>query len=251
MIRLIPIASGSSGNCIFIELGGHRVIADIGVSYKMLSTALKKNGFSPDDAEALMITHTHSDHVKGLDTWRKKSAVPIFASGTTLRNLCLPEEGELPYYTPAEILPGMSVTSFRTSHDCMGSAGFLFRCGASSLGIATDLGFMGDDILQILSGAENIIIESNHDVDMLRYGKYPYPLKRRILSESGHLSNADCAEAMKLLAASGTKHFFLAHLSRDNNTPELALASAHSALDGTGADVQVLPVYGDEMISPG
>lgn len=251
MIRLIPVASGSSGNCIFIEMGGHRVIADIGVSYKMLSSTLKKNGFTPDDAEALMITHTHSDHVKGLETWRKKSAAPIFASGTTLRNLCLPEDGELPYYTPVEIFPGLAVTSFRTSHDCMGSAGFLFRSGGTSLGLATDLGFMGDEILQVLSGAENIIIESNHDEDMLRYGKYPYPLKRRILSESGHLSNADCAEAMKLLAASGTKHFFLAHLSRENNTPELALASARSALDGTGADVQAFPVYGDEIITLG
>ncbi|MCQ2558582.1 MAG: MBL fold metallo-hydrolase [Oscillospiraceae bacterium] len=247
MIRLIPIASGSSGNCMLAELDGKRILIDIGVSYKALCLALRENGLTPADLDAVLITHSHSDHVKGLPVTQKHLSCPLFMSDGTSRALACDEAEILPYDRKAELLPGIRVTAFRTSHDCMGSVGYLLESGQQRLGYATDLGVLTEEIRQLLAGADVIVLESNHDEEMLRTGPYPYPLKRRILSDSGHLSNRACCEGLRYFMLNGTRHFLLAHLSKENNRPEIALNLARETVAGGDAFVDVLPVSGGNI----
>lgn len=248
MIRIIPIASGSGGNCLYADLDGKCLLIDLGVGARTVTAALNRNSLSWCDIDAILLTHTHTDHTKGMNSCLKKTSAPLYMSGASKATLLCERAEELPYNTPAEILPGMRATAFRTSHDCIGSVGYLLETQTTRFGYATDLGVLTDEIKTILTGAHCIVLESNHDLDMLRQGPYPVSLKRRILSESGHLSNEACCEGLRFFAATGTKHFLLAHLSRENNAPDLALAYAEMALSGTGASVSVLPAAGCEMI---
>ena len=250
-VRILPIASGSTGNCMLAELEGRRLLIDLGVTARRLGAALSANGLSWQDIEAVLVTHTHTDHVKGLEACMKKISAPLFMSGTSRDTLICPQANAIPYYRETEILPGVKVTAFRTSHDCLGSVGFRIRAGSTVLGYATDLGVISEDIMDLLSGADIIVIEANHDEEMLRYGRYPVFLKKRILSDHGHLSNDACGEAVARLAERGTRHFFLAHLSQENNRPELALDCVRKAAAGMDVTIEALPVYGDEMMTVG
>ena len=248
-LRILPIASGSTGNCMLVELEGRRILIDLGVTAKTLSAVLSANGLSYQDIEAVLVTHTHTDHVKGLNVCMKRIAAPLYMSGTS-KDMLLCERAEpIPYWREIEIIPGVTVTAFRTSHDCLGSVGFRIETGGTVLGYATDLGIITEDMINLLSGADAIVIEANHDEELLRCGRYPAFLKKRILSDHGHLSNDACAEAVARFADKGTKHFFLAHLSQENNRPELALDCVRKATAGTDATVEVLPVYGEKMIA--
>ena len=244
MIHILPIASGSTGNCMLVDIDGRRVIIDLGVTAAAFLSALSRGGYTPADIDAVLITHTHSDHTKGLTVCMKRLSAPLFMSSTSKTVLMREDAAVLNYNVPTEILPGLTVTAFPTSHDCPGSVGFLMETASSRFGYATDLGVMTDGILDLLSGSDCIVIESNHDEEMLRYGRYPAVLKQRILSDNGHLSNRACSEAVSVLAGRGTRTFLLAHLSRDNNRPELALASARKAVEGLDADIAVLPPTG-------
>ena len=248
-IHILPIASGSTGNCMLVELEGHRILIDLGVTAKMLSSALSANGLSWQDIEAVLVTHTHTDHVKGLDVCMKRIAAPLYMSGTSRDMLPCERAEPIPYWRETEIIPGVRVTAFRTSHDCLGSVGFRIESGSTVLGYATDLGVITEDIMELLSGADAIVIEANHDEEILRYGRYPVFLKKRILSDHGHLSNDACAEAVARFAEKGTKHFFLAHLSQENNRPDAALDCVRKATAGMDVSIDVLPVYGEKMLT--
>ena len=245
---ILPVASGSTGNCILLELDGKTILIDLGVSASMLKDALTKNGYSFDSIDAVLITHTHSDHVKGLKVCMKRIAAPMFMSHATRDSLMLEEATALLYSVRTEILPGLWVTAIRTSHDCPGSAGFRIETENCCVGYLTDLGCIPEPVMELLYGAGCMVIESNHDEELLRYGRYPVYLKRRILSDSGHLSNDACAEAIARFAEKGTRHFFLAHLSQENNRPELALERARKAAAGMNVSIEVLPVYGDRIL---
>ena len=249
--RILPIASGSSGNCMLLELDGTVMLIDLGVSASVLRAALAANGYTFESINAVLITHTHSDHVKGLEVCMKRIGAPIFMSSTSKDTLMLERAVALLYSVKTEILPGIWVTAIRTSHDCPGSAGYKIETENSSFGYLTDLGCIPESTMETLSGAGCIVIESNHDEEMLRYGRYPAYLKKRILSDSGHLSNEACSGAIARFADRGTKTFFLAHLSRENNRPELALTSARKATAGMNVRVEVLPVYGENVIEIG
>ena len=249
MIRILPIGSGSTGNCMVVRMGAHTFLIDIGVSWTACRTAMADCEIAPDDIEAVFITHTHSDHIRGLAVTAKHLDVPYYASGRTRDRIGKAYMRRLRWNEPTEVLPGLTVTAFETSHDCPGSCGFVFEAGGEKLGYATDLGTVTPHIHELLTGARTVVIEANHDVEMLRNGPYPYPLQQRILSEHGHLSNDQCAAECAALAEQGTVHFLLAHLSRENNTPACALAAVGAALAGTHADHIALPVRGDEMIT--
>lgn len=248
-IHILPIASGSTGNCMMVELEGHRILIDLGVTARMLTSALAANGLSCEDIEAVLVTHTHTDHVKGLDVCMKRITAPLYMSGTSKDTLRCERAEPLSYWRRTEILPGVAVTAFRTSHDCLGSVGFRIETGSAVLGYATDLGVMTEEIMELLYGADAIVIEANHDEEMLLSGRYPFFLKKRILSDHGHLSNNACAEAVARCAEKGTKRFFLAHLSQENNRPEAALDCVQKATAGMDAAIEVLPVYGEQMIT--
>ena len=250
-MKILPIASGSTGNSMLLCLDGRTILIDLGVSASMLRGTLAANGYTFESIDAVLITHTHSDHVKGLEVCMKRIDAPIFMSSTTKDTLMLERAKELLYSVKTEILPGVWVTAIRTSHDCPGSAGFKIETENSSFGYLTDLGCIPESTMETLSGTECIVIESNHDEEMLRFGRYPAYLKKRILSDDGHLSNETCAGAIARFADGGTKTFFLAHLSRENNRSELALASALKATAGMNVRIEVLPVYGEKLIEFG
>ncbi|MBQ8074524.1 MAG: MBL fold metallo-hydrolase [Oscillospiraceae bacterium] len=248
MLRILPIASGSTGNCMLVDVDGRKIMIDLGVPVKTLLKTLSDNAYSCRDVDAVLITHTHSDHVKGLDVCMKQIDAPIYMSSTSKGTLMMEQAIALLYGEKSEILQGLWVTAIRTSHDCPGSIGFRIETEDTCLGYITDLGVIPESTMELLFGSQCIVIESNHDVEMLRYGKYPFFLKKRILSEKGHLSNDACSEAIARFAERGTKNFLLAHLSRENNRPDLALDCARKATAGMNVQIEVLPVYGENII---
>ena len=247
-MKILPIASGSTGNSMLLDLDGRIILIDLGVSASMLKAVLAANGYTYESIDAVLITHTHSDHVKGLEVCMKRIAAPIFMSHTSKDTLMLERATALLYSARTEILPGLWITAISTSHDCPGSTGFKIETEDTCIGYLTDLGCIPESTMDMLYGAKCIVIESNHDEEMLRYGRYPFYLKKRILSDDGHLSNKTCSEAIARFADKGTKHFFLAHLSQENNRPELALNGAQKATAGMEVHIEVLPVYGREII---
>lgn len=249
MLRILPVASGSTGNCMLLEIDGRHLVIDLGVSASMLRSAMSANGLAWEDVDAVLITHTHSDHVRGLGVCMKRIHAPIFMSHTSKNTLMLENATALNYSARTEILPDLWVTAIPTSHDSPGSIGFLIETANTRFGYLTDLGVIPDGVTELFSGCDCIVLESNHDEEMLRYGPYPAYLKRRILSEHGHLSNEACAEALAQFAETGTGCFFLAHLSQENNRPSLALESARKATAGRNVELEVLPVWGERMIT--
>ncbi len=236
MARLCPLFSGSSGNSYYIGSRSAGVLLDIGRSARQTEQMLLRCGIDPLALGGILITHEHTDHISGAKVFAKKYHLPVFASKGTCEalrpgldgvQLC-PVQGELE-------LAGMTVHPFHTSHDCVDPLGFRIdtqdgRCFA----LATDLGYLSEEVKQNLLGADLVVLESNHDLERLRCGSYPYYLKRRILSSTGHLSNDACSAFLPSLIESGTKRVLLAHLSRENNTPLLAYNSALSALSAAG-----------------
>ena len=247
-MKILPIASGSTGNCMLLDMNNRVILIDLGVSASMLKAALTANGYQFESIEAVLITHTHSDHIKGLEVCMKRIKAPIFMSHTSKDKLMMERATPLNYSVKTEILPGLWVTAIRTSHDCAGSVGYKIETEDSCFGYLTDLGHIPESTMELLFGAECIVIESNHDEEMLRYGRYPAYLKKRILSDEGHLSNDACAEAVARFADRGTRHFFLAHLSQENNRPDLALDNAIKATGGMDVNIAVFPVYGERTI---
>lgn len=234
------IASGSRGNCGLYLAGETAILIDAGVSFRKITAGLTARGLAADDLCAVLLTHEHIDHIKGLAMLLKKTRVPVFASRGTAQalterdpecagKLCVFDSGD------AFSIGEVSVSSFATPHDAADSVGYVLSNGGSRFGFATDLGFIPQNAAEMLLGCEMVVLESNHDPHMLQAGPYPYPLKQRIAGPDGHLSNPDCAVFAAKLAASGTKTIVLAHLSEKNNMPALALAQTRSALRGLPA----------------
>lgn len=238
-MRLTTLASGSGGNCALVEGPAACVLLDAGISLRRIRAALSARGLAPDDIAGVFITHEHADHVAALRTMLKYTRVPVYAPPTVGRRLCgmLPElEDRLRVIRPGmpEELGELTVTAFHTSHDTDESVGYRLEDAGCSFGVCTDTGVVTEEIRSALRGCGAALIEANHDEEMLRFGPYPVYLKRRILSERGHLSNAACAELACFLAENGTGSIVLGHLSRENNTPRRAYDAVRSALDSRG-----------------
>ena len=238
-MRLTTFASGSGGNCALVQGRDACVLLDAGISLRRIRTALSARSLRLEDIAGVFITHEHADHVAGLRTMLKYFDVPVYAPPTVGRRLCgaLPElEGRLGVLRPGEPvrLGALTVTAFHTSHDTDESVGYRLEDGEGSFGLCTDTGTVTEEIRSALRGCAAALIEANHDEEMLRFGPYPVYLKRRILSEHGHLSNAACAELACYLAENGTASIVLGHLSRENNTPRKAFDAVRGALDSRG-----------------
>lgn len=241
MAELCALYSGSTGNSYFIGSKTSGVLVDIGRSAKQTTNILKRCEIDPLAINGILITHEHTDHVNGLRVFASKYHIPVFASVGTLS--ALESMGILNGSFPAYSIEGalqlgdMQISAFRTPHDCAESLGYRIRTADNKLvTFATDLGYITPEIEENLLGADITVLESNHDVGMLRTGPYPYSLKRRILSDYGHLSNVACAEVLPTLYESGTKHFILAHLSRENNTPDIARQTAVCGMQMAGIE---------------
>ena len=197
-------------------------------------------GITPEDICAVAVTHTHSDHTQGLKTFLKKHPVPVIASRITLdvliKNAIITDTHPTLCADDGMItVCNIKVKKISTSHDCEGSVGYIFSLpDERQIAVFTDLGYISDEILDSIKGCDLVMLESNHDINMLKKGNYPFYLKERILSDCGHLSNAACAAALPTLVKNGTTRIVLAHLSRENNLPTLALSTAKSALIDAG-----------------
>ncbi|MBE6664655.1 MAG: MBL fold metallo-hydrolase [Ruminococcaceae bacterium] len=232
--------SGSSGNCIYVKTADAEILFDAGVSARAVEKGLNAIGSSLSRIHAIFVTHEHSDHIKGLEVISKKYHIPTHMVGASARACIRTPNASLLndlYLHPTVFsikIGKTTIKSFPTPHDSAASVGYTVEYEqdgkVQKLGLATDIGHITEEITQALIDADSVIIEANHDVNMLLSGPYPYHLKLRILSDCGHLSNETCAEFSKFLATHGTKNFILAHLSKENNFAPIAETTVRNAL---------------------
>ncbi len=202
------------------------VLIDAGVSSKRICDAMKSLGFAPTDLNGICITHSHSDHISGLRVLLKRTHAKVYTCPATAETLCSIDgtAGRIVPISPLVpfSLGNLELIPFPTPHDAPGSAGFTISDGVRKCSVVTDLGFVTEDVRQCVLGSQLALVEANHDPEWVKDGPYPYHLKQRILGDGGHLSNADSGELCCELAANGASKLILAHLSQENNTPELA-----------------------------
>lgn len=249
--KLYSFSSSSSGNCNLLVCGDTKILIDFGISALKLRRNLNELGFEVEDLDAILLTHEHIDHVKGVKTFVKKHQVPIYATCGTAEAIygTNPEvRGKIiEYYGDQTLQIGdITVETFLTPHDAEESVGFVFKTCGLCFGYATDLGFVPSAVEKKLSGCTTVLLESNHDLYMLQAGPYPYYLKQRVRGARGHLSNDDCACLAAALSKNGTKRFLLAHLSETNNEPLLAHSTCYDAVrvENPDSEVYVLPAVG-------
>ena len=229
-MNLCSIASGSSGNCIYVGSECAHVLIDIGISGKKMEQGLNSLDLTGRDIDGILITHEHSDHIKGLGVIARKYGIPIYATGGTVdAMLRCGFLGKIPEGIFREIredqtfeIKDLKINPFTISHDAAQPVGYRLECRESSVGIATDLGKYNDYIIENLQNLDALLLEANHDIRMLQVGKYPYYLKQRILGDRGHLSNENAGRLLCRLLHDNMKAVFLGHLSRENNYEELA-----------------------------
>lgn len=235
-----PLFSGSAGNCVYVGCGDTRILVDAGKSGLVIATEMEKLGIAPGRLSAIIVTHEHSDHISGVGVLARKYQLPVYATGGSWEGMegkigkipaaqrCVIEPGRDFYLGNLDILP------FATPHDANEPVGLCFEHGGARFAIATDIGCPRKGWLNAVRGADAVLLESNYDPDMLKAGKYPYELKRRILSAHGHLSNDDAAAIAPELVSAGTRQIVLGHLSRENNFPELARRCSEDGLRAAG-----------------
>lgn len=241
MAKFCPLFSSSTGNSIYIGGGDDSILIDVGISAKQTEQALWNIGVDANAVRNIFITHEHSDHIKGLKVFTKKHKSRVYMTAGTYEALtktdALDNVDECRIISADGVDVGcMLIKPFAISHDCIEPCGYTVEISnGRKISVATDLGIMTDTVLDALKGSDLVMLESNHDVNMLQCGGYPYMLKRRILGVKGHLSNDDCATTLTKLIESGTTRFFLGHLSRENNLPQLAYQTSVCALSEMGA----------------
>lgn len=229
------LASGSKGNALLIDTGRSRLLIDAGLSARELCRRLAAVGVDPDSLDAILVTHEHVDHVRGLGLLSRRHRLPVFLHHAVAASLA---DGQQPaqvveFETGTDFPIGdFEVRAFPVTHDAEAPVGFTLTVPCGKIGIATDLGIATRLVVEELRGCRMLVLESNHDVEMLRDGPYPWPLKQRIKGIHGHLSNRDSAELLGKLCWDGLETVFLAHLSETNNHPDLAMAAAREVLAG-------------------
>ena len=239
MAKFLSLFSGSSGNSTYIGDGESGRLIDAGRTAKQLAEALSAREIDPAGIGALFITHEHVDHGQGIRVFASKYNVPVYATEGTIKGLWqkgyVNEKTELHVMKQEVQIGSLTVSSFATSHDTYEPCGYTVRTGDERKAtVCTDTGILTDESKQALAGSDLVLLESNHELNMLLHGPYPYPLKMRVSGAKGHLSNDDCARELVKLVEGGTTRLFLGHLSRENNTPELAEQTALSAMQIAG-----------------
>ena len=239
MAKFLSLFSGSSGNSTYIGDGESGILIDAGRTAKQLAEALSAREIDPAGIGALFITHEHVDHGQGIRVFASKYNVPVYATEGTIKGLWqkgyVNEKTELHVMEQEVQIGSLTVSSFATSHDTYEPCGYTVRTGDERKAtVCTDTGILTDESKQALAGSDLVLLESNHELNMLLHGPYPYPLKMRVSGAKGHLSNDDCARELVKLVEGGTTRLFLGHLSRENNTPELAEQTALSAMQIAG-----------------
>lgn len=257
MTTVHTLASGSSGNALAFTWDGGALLLDAGISCRRIQTALHTLGLGTEDLRGILITHTHTDHVYGLQTLLKRTGCPVLASERACRELDYRFAGirerlfplplcqrmvwrlnsPVPEETDTEsgaAQTGLSITAFPASHDAPGTVGFRLDTPDGGFGFLTDSGCVTEEAQKVLPGVRFVLLEANHDIEAVRSGPYPYYLKERILGPWGHLCNEEAGAFAAELACAGAERILLAHLSAENNTPAMALAAVRRALEDAG-----------------
>lgn len=241
-VKFVSLISGSSGNSTLISDGKTNILIDCGASGKCISNALLEAGASINEIDAVLLTHEHSDHVKGIGVLSRRYGFPIYATEKTHSSIV--KVGEINPDLKNNIIPdtdfeigSIVVSPFSISHDAADPVGYSFFIDENKYTLATDMGYISHNVLDKLKGSKAILLESNHDVEMLRCGPYPFYLQKRILGKYGHLSNETASMAALALTESGTEHIMLGHLSDHNNLPELAMLETDQRLTEAGVNI--------------
>lgn len=243
MVRFCVLASGSSGNSAFLATSRTRILIDAGLSVRDLTRRLAEIGEKPEDLDAVVVTHEHTDHVSGLARLvracvKKKKQLPVFVSRLTAPAI---DWGDAPA-PPMEnfqagagwMIGGIAVQSFTIPHDAVDPVGFCFHAEGVKIGVATDLGYMPDSIKVHLRRVQILLLESNHDLEMLKVGPYPWSVKQRVMGRNGHLSNAHTCDYLEADLDAGVQTLILGHLSEHNNHPEIVRMGAEQSLQARG-----------------
>lgn len=244
MIKFCSLYSGSSGNSIFISSGRTKLLIDSGLSGKKIIEALCAIGENPTEICAILISHEHSDHTKGAGVLSRKFDIPIYANEKTwceMERALGPVNAKNKMYFNTGCgfeIGDIFVNAFPIPHDAIEPVGFNFFVDNKKITTATDIGHMNRQLLNHLEESDLLLIESNHDVEMLKMGKYPWYLKKRIMGDNGHLSNEMAGKVVAYLAENGTKRFVLGHLSRENNFPQLAYQTVSNILREKNIDIE-------------
>ena len=240
MARICPLFSSSGGNSFYISASGNSLLVDAGMNAKQIEIALGNIGEGVEKLRAILVTHEHSDHINAIRVFASRHSLPVYASAGTIKGMndmidCSKLDLREIDFDGFE-LAGFFVKPFHTSHDSRESNGYRLETpDGRSVAVATDMGYVTDEVKTALKGTDAVLLESNHDLGMLRCSSYPYHTIRRIMSGVGHLSNDSCAEFARELVENGTTRLILGHLSRENNQPVLAYQTTKAELDILGA----------------
>lgn len=240
-MRLIPLASGSSGNCIYVGTDTTHLLVDVGISAKKVESSVNEIGLDIRDIDGILITHEHSDHIGGLSVLSRKYEIPVYTTAKTkdaiVSSIRKSRSGDIDPDIICEIYPedkltikDMVVNPMRISHDAADPVAYRFKHGDKRAAVVTDLGNFNEYTVESLKGINALLLEANHDINMLQVGPYPYYLKQRILSDRGHLSNERAGALLHEILHDNLEAVVLGHLSKENNIPELAYESVRVEL---------------------
>jgi phosphoribosyl 1,2-cyclic phosphodiesterase len=251
------LASGSTGNAIYVESGNQRFLVDAGLSGKQMDALFAQIGREMKSLSGILVTHEHSDHIKGLGIVARKYKLPIYANEKTWKAMDgligeVPVEQKFTFdMETVKSFGGLDIESFGVSHDAAEPMFYVFHQDGKKLVLITDTGYVSDRMKGIISDADAYVFESNHDVQMLRMGRYPWNIKRRILGDYGHVSNEDAALAMSEVIGDRTRRIYLAHLSQDNNMKDLARMSVAQTLESRGVVIgEQVDLYDTDAKTP-
>ncbi len=242
-LTICPLASGSKGNSLFISWKNNSILIDAGLSGVEIERRLKSKNLSPENLTAIIVTHEHSDHIRGVGILSRRYNIPIYINKSTYKKASNLGRltGDLEFFECGKSfkIDSMEIAPFTISHDAVDPSGFTLKHKAKKIGIATDLGIATNLVKEHLKNCSLLYLESNHDPDMLINGPYPWFLKQRIKGKHGHLSNMDSKELLEELNNKDLKHVILAHLSEENNTPEKAYNCAKAGLNSSDVEIEV------------
>ena len=240
-LRFATFASSSSGNCVYVGTENTNILIDAGLSGKKVEEGLSSLGLTGNDIDGIFVTHEHSDHVKGIGVLSRRYNIPIFATEGTWGNMpssigqIRPNLMKDIYAEEYCAFNDLTIKPFEIPHDAAQPVGYTVGVNNTKITIATDIGHISDTVLENVKGSSLVLLEANHDVEMLQYGGYPQSLKSRILSDFGHLSNVNAGRLLDTVIDSSVKYVFLGHLSKENNTPRLAYDTVSKILTDNGA----------------
>ena len=252
-VRISVLASSSSGNCTFISTSRAKILLDAGISLSQVIKRLNSIGESLDHLDAVVISHEHIDHVNGLAAILSKKAIPVYITRETYEAIApCPPCHRLEFIESGQpfSINGLSICGFSIPHDAANPLGFCLEAEGIRIGHVTDLGYLTELVIQRIKGCDVVVLESNHDLEMLKVGPYPWPLKQRIMSSQGHLSNEVVGQFLNEEFDGKAQHIVLAHLSESNNHPDIARMVAAQSLEPRGFDLGNLHVAGKTSASP-